>query len=110
MSRRPSCSDKLDWEYRFRSRFLVCEFLIFGLFFLLLVLFSTFAWMQVSGDTFFVSLYWAVQTFTTVGYGAELQWREHSYLLAIVWMLTSTIYWAGVVGVVVARVTDWLKR
>lgn len=109
MSRRPSCSDKLDWEYNLRGRFVICEVLIFGGFFLMLALFATFAWMHFSGDGFAKSLYWIVHTFTTVGYGAELSWKEHSYALATVWMLTSSVFWAGAVGVVGARLSEWMK-
>lgn len=108
---RYSCSSRLDWEYSTRRRFNWVTFFIFLIGGAAAVLFAAFAWMGATGDPFATSLYWAIQTTTAVGYGMDFSgwtWVEHT--MCIVWMCTSALYWACLLAVVTARVSDHFRR
>ncbi|MBI1922618.1 hypothetical protein HYR99_00055 [Candidatus Poribacteria bacterium] len=76
----------------------------------LLVLALTLSWQYFTGDSFVKSLYWSVQTFTTVGYGTGFDdWGRKEYILCIISMLTSTIYWGCVVAVIGTGVVERLR-
>jgi len=48
----------------------------------------------VTGDSFIKSLYWTIQTMTTVGYGTSFSdWGGVEQALCITWMLISVGYW-----------------
>ncbi|CAD8166109.1 unnamed protein product [Paramecium octaurelia] len=65
-----SLSEDPDWEYNFISGY----------------------------DQYIVSLYWAVQTILTVGYGDVKVYKWPSYLFAIFWMLISVYIFSFAVG------------
>ncbi|CAD8181323.1 unnamed protein product [Paramecium octaurelia] len=65
-----SLSEDPDWEYNFLSGY----------------------------DQYIVSLYWAVQTILTVGYGDVKVYKWPSYLFAIFWMLVSVYIFSFAVG------------
>ncbi len=108
---RYSCSTRLDWEYQTRRKFNRLTFALFLLVGLTTVLLASFIWMAATSDPFIKSLYWAIQTTTAVGYGMNFDkwnWLEHG--LCIVWMLTSAVYWASLLTVVTARVSEFFEK
>lgn len=106
-----SGSSRLDWEYVTRRRFNLTTCVVFVLFGLLALFLATFVWMAATGDSFDRSLYWSLQTATTVGYGMGFaEWGTTEFYLCVVWMIVSVIYWACFVGVTVARIAEFFDR
>lgn len=89
---------------RIFDRFLWWMFILSGMIALLII---TFVWMKVAGDPFVKSLYWSVQTFTTVGYGVGFQtWDTIQQIVCILWMITSVIYWNCIITIIASAVTE----
>ncbi len=107
---RYSCSSRLDWEYGTRRAFNFLSFVIFVLLGVLALFLATFTWMAATGNPFTQSLYWAVQTATTVGYGTGFSdWGTKEFRLCIAWMSISVVYWACLLAVISARIAEFFE-
>lgn len=59
------------------------------------ILSAAYFWQSLTQDSFHKSIYWAVQTMTTVGYGAGFSnWGDNEFMLCTIWMALSVIIWA----------------
>jgi len=106
-----SCSTRLDWEYRRRGNFRRTIFLLFIVFGVLLCFLATFCWMAVTSDSFVKSLYWTVQTVTTVGYGAGFDgWGSPEFAMCLVWMTIAWVYYACLLSIVVSKVAEFFEH
>lgn len=106
-----SRSDRLNWEYGIRRRFNLTSIIVFFLSGIFLVLLATFVWMAVTGDSFIKSLYWTIQTMTTVGYGTSFSdWGGVEQVLCIAWMLISVGYWGCLLTVFATHIAYLFRR
>jgi lysylphosphatidylglycerol synthetase-like protein (DUF2156 family) len=107
-----SCSVRLDWEYRTRSRWnrlTIFWVTILGALLILLFAFAHMALMQESHESFLQAFYWSA------GYAMhrEPEPPPHTpglYTLALIWILFSETYWAALLGLVATWIGDFFER
>lgn len=104
-----SCSIRLDWEHRTRTKLNAATVVLFATIGVLLLLLVTFIRMAMLHESFICAFYWAT------AYAAHREPppepnTDALIALTLAWIALSETYWAALLGAVVTWIGEFFER